>query len=303
MNSSQPLNEWLLENLTFDASLFHVGRYCGAWHATTHGLAKASFHLVMHGGCWLHLGPDIAPQRLEQGEAVFILRDLDYRLSNAADWVQALRMPRQVMQPLDETSTLDVGLVCGFFHFQSGLSHLIIDALPSWIILRRGDAGLTAAAHLFGMILEECKRQPAGSNTVLERLSQLLFIYVLRAQMNDTGALGGLANLSRHPAFCSLLQRMIEQPQRAWSLKEMAAQVGLSRSAFFKRFNELSGQTPGQVLLALRMHQACGLLKRGQTVEQTASAVGYQSTAAFTRSFSKVTGVQPGAYRRLQNAG
>jgi len=299
MNSSLPLNEWLLENLTFDASLFHVGRYCGAWHATTHGLAKASFHLVMHGGCWLHLGPDVAPQRLEQGEAVFILRDLDYRLSSAGDWNQAVQLPRQVMQPLDDAALQDVGLVCGFFHFQSGLSHLIVDALPSWIILHRGDPGLSAAGHLFELILEECKRQPAASNGVLERLSHLLFIYVLRVRISDVGPLGGLANLTRYPTFCTLLQQMIEQPQRAWPLEEMAALVGLSRSAFFKRFTELTGQTPGQVLLALRMHQACGLLKRGQTVEQTASAVGYQSTAAFTRSFSKTTGVQPGAYRRL----
>jgi AraC-like DNA-binding protein len=78
----------------------------------------------------------------------------------------------------------------------------------------------------------------------------------------------------------------------------MAACTGLSRSAFFKRFNEVARQSPGQVLLALRIRHACRLLKANNTVEQVASAVGYQSIAAFTRAFNKAVGVQPGAYRK-----
>jgi AraC-like DNA-binding protein len=299
MNSSLPLIEWLLERLTFDASLFHVGRYCGGWHATTQGLARASFHLVMHGGCWLHIEGEAEPARLERGDAAFILRDLDYRLSSAATAEQARALPRQVMQPMNEQAVEDTGLVCGFFHFHSGLSGLIVEALPRWIILRAGDPASTAAHRLFELILEECKRAPEPSAALLERLSHLLFIYVLRQQVSDNGDLGGLINLTRQPAFANLLEQLIARPQEAWSLEEMAARVGLSRSAFFKRFNELAGQSPGQVLLALRMHQACALLKSGQTVEQSASAVGYQSVAAFTRSFAKTTGVQPGAYRKL----
>lgn len=67
---------------------------------------------------------------------------------------------------------------------------------------------------------------------------------------------------------------------------------------FFKRFSELAGQSPGQVLLALRMRHASQLLQAGHTVEQVGAQVGYQSVAAFTRAFAKAVGVQPGAYRR-----
>jgi len=80
----------------------------------------------------------------------------------------------------------------------------------------------------------------------------------------------------------------------------MAACTGLSRSAFFKRFNELCGQSPGQVLLMMRMRHACELFKNDQTVADVSLAVGYQSVAAFTRAFHKVTGIQPGAYRKSQ---
>lgn len=104
--------------------------------------------------------------------------------------------------------------------------------------------------------------------------------------------------LARQPLFSSLLEQLIEHPERPWTLESMAACTGLSRSAFFKRFSEQAGQSPGHVLLALRMRHACRLLQTGHTVEQVCAAVGYQSIAAFTRAFTKAIGVQPGAYRK-----
>ncbi|MFR6799624.1 AraC family transcriptional regulator [Klebsiella pneumoniae] len=46
------------------------------------------------------------------------------------------------------------------------------------------------------------------------------------------------------------------------------------------------------------MHRACALLRADASVAEVAAAVGYQSTAAFTRAFHKATGQQPGAYRK-----
>ena len=298
MISSTPLIDWLLESLELQANLFHVGRYCGDWHASTQGLARASFHLVVQGHCWLHIEGQNQAQRLHAGDAVFLLRDLNYRLSSAEQADCAQRLPRMAMTALDSQAQDGVGLVCGFFHFKSGLSSLIIESLPDWIILRAGDPSLSAARALFELILDECQRVPAPSSALLERLSHLLFLYVLRQQVADNQNLGGLVALARHPVFSPLLDQLIEQPQQPWSLESMAACTGLSRSAFFKRFNELAGQSPGQVLLALRIRHACQLLKTHHTVEQACAAVGYQSIAAFTRAFAKAVGVQPGAYRK-----
>ncbi|MNB80602.1 HTH-type transcriptional regulator YdeO [compost metagenome] len=298
MISSSPLVDWLLESLELQASLFHVGRYCGGWHASTQGLARASFHLIVQGHCWLHIEGQDQALPLNAGDAVFVLRDLDYRLSSAEDADSAHTLPRMAMTALDSQAEDGVGLVCGFFHFKSGLSSLIIEGLPDWIVLRAGDPSLSAARALFELILEECQRVPAPSSALLERLSHLLFLYVLRQQVVVNQNLGGLVALARHPVFAPLLDQLIDQPQQPWSLESMAACTGLSRSAFFKRFNELAGQSPGQVLLALRVRHACQLLKTNNTVEQVCAAVGYQSIAAFTRAFTKAIGVQPGAFRK-----
>jgi len=298
MISSCHLVDWLLEGLELDASLFHVGRYCGGWHASTQGMGRASFHLVVQGHCWLHIDGQPEPIRLDSGDAVFLLRDLAYRLSSDADPVDACAQPRRTMQPLDLDAGDGVGLVCGFFQFQSGLSSLIVEGLADWILLRASDPAGSAARALFELILEECRRQPTPSQTLLERLTHLLFLYVLRQQANAGQSLGGLIALARQPAFAGLLERLIEDPGQSWSLESMAACTGLSRSAFFKRFNELAGQSPGQVLLALRMRHACQLLRAGNTVEQVGAQAGYQSVAAFTRAFAKAIGMQPGAYRK-----
>ncbi|AXA25319.1 AraC family transcriptional regulator [Pseudomonas putida] len=298
MISSCHLVDWLLEGLELDASLFHVGRYCGGWHASTQGMGRASFHLVVQGHCWLHIDGQPEPIRLDSGDAVFLLRDLAYRLSSDADPVDACAQPRRTMQALDLEAGDGVGLVCGFFQFQSGLSSLIVEGLADWILLRANDPAGSAARALFELILEECRRQPTPSQTLLERLTHLLFLYVLRQQANGGQSLGGLIALARQPSFAGLLERLIEDPGQSWSLESMAACTGLSRSAFFKRFNELAGQSPGQVLLALRMRHACQLLRAGNTVEQVGAQAGYQSVAAFTRAFAKAIGMQPGAYRK-----
>ncbi len=302
MNSSMSPIEWLLESLELDASLFHVGRYCGGWQASTHGLARASFHLLVQGSCWLHVD-DEAPQLLQAGDALFILRDVPYRLSGEAGPDAACAAPRVLMQALELDAEDGVGLVCGFFHFQPGLSELIVDSLPSCLLLRAGDVALSAARSLFELILAESAREQGASAGVLERLSQLLFLYVLREHGTASGELRGLLALARQPAFAGLLERLIAAPAEAWTLEQMAACVGLSRAAFAKRFHELSGQTPGQVLLGLRMREACRLLKEGQAVAEVAEAVGYQSVAAFTRAFEKSVGLLPGAYRRRRSGG
>jgi AraC family transcriptional activator of mtrCDE len=291
---TEPIN-WLLESLELDASLFHVGRYCGSWHASTNRLARASFHLVVQGRCWLHLG-EIA-QELSTGDAIFLLRDDPYCLSGHSDAAAARAAMRGELQPLSLSTGDGVGLVCGFFHFQPGLSELIIETLPRWLLLHAGDPALDAARALFKLILEECERSDPSS-VVLERLSHLLFLYVLRKQAHADTALGGLVGLARHPTFGKLLAELIAHPGRPWSLDAMASHTGQSRSAFFKRFQEIAGQSPGQVLLHLRIHEASRRLKQGVGVAEVAEHVGYRSIGAFTRAFQKVIGISPGAYRR-----
>ena len=88
-------------------------------------------------------------------------------------------------------------------------------------------------------------------------------------------------------------------PERHWTAAELAGQVGLSRSAFFKRFRDAVGESPAQYVTRWRIHVATRLLRdREASVGSVAHRVGYATEAAFSNAFKRVMGIRPGAYRR-----
>ena len=79
----------------------------------------------------------------------------------------------------------------------------------------------------------------------------------------------------------------------------LARQVGMSRSSLAERFTRLIGRPPMQYLGHWRIQVAAGMLREGtQPVARIASTVGYESEAAFSRAFHKLTGMPPVAWRR-----
>jgi len=81
-------------------------------------------------------------------------------------------------------------------------------------------------------------------------------------------------------------------------LDTMAQHCQLSKYHFSKRFKELTGYSPVQYFINLKMQHACWLLDLGQQqVKQIASAVGYDDPYYFSRLFKKVIGLSPVQYR------
>ena len=299
---SPELFHWLLQALELDASIFHVGQYCGgSWAASTSGHGRAAFHLVVHGRCWLHQ-PGAEPIELGRGDAVFMLRDTPHALSPDPRPPAAAGGPRVQMTPLTAAGAKpqpgSTGLVCGFFSFKHGVSELIVRSLPLTLLVRADEPDLAGLRSVFELILAETERDDGSSDAMIERLTSLLFSYLIRHRVTQDESPVGLFAAARRTEFVGLLQRLIEAPAHAWKLSEMARHTGMSRASFFKNFSQTAGCSPGQFLLALRMQAAGRLLGEGKNVDQVAENVGYQSTAAFSRAFKKYTGKQPGAYRR-----
>jgi AraC-like DNA-binding protein len=289
------LLHWLIDSVELDATVFHLGQYCGNWRASTAGRALASFHLVVHGRTWLHIeGHDAI--LLGARDGAFLLRDLPHFLSPDPD--PGALVTRSEMQPLGCAAPDSVGLACGFFQFRGAVSSLIVDAFPDFLILRGGDAALRAAASLFDLIMLETGSDPDAPSPLVSRLAELMLFYVLRHAACQDGALSGMFALARRPGFAVLLEQMMRDPGRDWSTEAMARSVNMSRSTFYKHFVDACGQPPAQLLLLLRMKVAAQRLGWGESVERTAQHVGYQSHAAFTRAFKKVIGQFPGAFRR-----
>ena len=77
----------------------------------------------------------------------------------------------------------------------------------------------------------------------------------------------------------------------------------MSRSAFAARFSAYVHIPPMPYLTRWRLQLAARMLESGTAnVAQAASAVGYQSEAAFNRAFKREVGEAPGGWRRAQRA-
>lgn len=289
------LIHWLIDSVQLDTTVFHLGQYCGRWKASTAGRALGSFHLILHGTCYLHIAGQ-EPVSLNARDGVFLLRDIPHFLSPDRD--PAALPPSAAMQPLSAPAPDATGLACGFFHFRGPLSALIVDSFPAYVVLRGDDKSIQSAGDIFRLILAEPPGDPDAPSPLLARLAELLFFYVIRHVARQDDIATGLLAVARRTEFTLLLDRMMREPGHDWSTENMARTAHMSRSSFYKHFSEASGQAPAQFLLLLRMKIAAQRLGGGETIERTAEHVGYSSYAAFSRAFAKVMGEPPGAFRR-----
>ena len=158
--------------------------------------------------------------------------------------------------------------------------------------------------QLIQAALDESRARRAGSEIVLARLSELLFVEVLRAHLDalPAEARGWFAGL-RDRNVGAALRLMHARPAEPWTVEGLAREVGMSRSGFAERFAHYLGVGPMHYLTRWRLQLAARLLERpGVAVVRAAERAGYESEAAFNRAFKKLTGAPPAAWRRSRGA-
>ena len=88
-------------------------------------------------------------------------------------------------------------------------------------------------------------------------------------------------------------------PAFPWTVQELAARAGMSRSIFAERFHERVGETPIAYLTRWRMTLAGEKLIQGRdSLVQIAESLGYESEHAFSTAFKRVMGSSPRRYGR-----
>lgn len=194
----------------------------------------------------------------------------------------------------DETT-----FVCGYLGCDDRPFNPILSALPQLLIVRPAGQNWDLIQSLIGMAFNEEASQQAGSETVLTKLSELMFVQALRHYMNglDEGTYGWLAGL-RDPRIGRVLQVIHDRPFEAWTLQRLATECGMSRSVLAERFVKFTGEPPLSYLTQWRMQLAAQLLQHGEKVADVADTVGYKSETAFQRAFKKSVGETPAMWRR-----
>lgn len=82
------------------------------------------------------------------------------------------------------------------------------------------------------------------------------------------------------------------------TIEDLAVQAGISRYHFCRKFKKYMGMSPMHFVTLLRIERAKSLLRSNGPVSAIAFKVGFNDLGSFIRSFKKITGQTPSAYKK-----
>jgi AraC-like DNA-binding protein len=195
----------------------------------------------------------------------------------------------------------DAEWISGEFVVERLVADPLLSVLPASIVIRDGTSAVELSRDL---ILMEVDQPKPGSRVMVSRVLDLLFIRALRTwAASDDHPQPGWLTAAMDPGLGPALSAIHQQPERDWSVDELARLAALSRSAFATRFTTLVGQPPGAYVLRQRLDHAAHLLvSTHEPVGRIAASIGYASEAAFSRAFSREYGESPRTWRANHQA-
>ena len=314
-----PLSQ-ILKTLRLEAGIFFDAEFTTPWcidsapgrddarHILPSAEHVAIYHLLVEGGCRVRLPDDAAAMELAAGDLILFPHG-DGHLLGSDVRRPALRAETLVRaSPEGGLARIVHGgggdrtrFICGYVACDSRLCRPMIGALPRML---RVPLGKSPSASWMVKTLqhaaEESRAPRAGTDAVLTKLSELLFVEALRCYLEtvpeqERSWLAGL----RDPHVSRVLGLMHAEPARQWTVNDLGSEAGLSRSALGERFALLIGEPPMQYLTRWRLALGARALKEGsEPVIHVAQQVGYESEAAFNRAFKREFGMPPATWRR-----
>jgi AraC-like DNA-binding protein len=266
------------------------------------------YHLIARGAGWGHaVGQE--PIRLREGDLIVFPQGDAHVLSSAPGMREVpdmsafarLSTTRPVVYELGGGGPERARIVCCFLGCDERPFNPLLTALPNVIHLSAASPQATTGwlGTLLSIAAKESGSERPGSENVLARLSELMFVETIRRYLEtlppaETGWLAGL----RDPVVGQALAALHGEANEQWTVDRLARTVGLSRSVLAERFTAMVGQPPMQYLTSWRMQLASRMLARGGQIAEVAAAVGYESEAAFSRAFKKLVGQAPATWRK-----
>lgn len=288
-----------LRRIPLGAEVYYVGQLCDAWHMSTPGGSDAiTFHLVCNGEAWVHMPDQDAPTKMQAGDIAFFPHDAAHAFSGQA-MIPATPFDYSQPAPLDPEAP-GAGLLCGHLKLPAHIRRLLLASFPDFMLIRpaHSPVGLVMRKLIEGMT-EEATRNELGTTAVLDRMSDILFLYIIRHTLLHEPKLSPLLAALSDSHLRSAVSAFIDNPAEVWTVERMAGLACQSRSAFAERFSQLVGMPPMEFVATWRMQLATGMLAdENANMLDIALRCGYESEAAFRKAFKRIIGIPPGHLRK-----
>lgn len=283
----------LVDGLRLRARLTYWGGVCGDWLMDHNSDTAIWFHLLSKGEGWVHAPAWQPALRLEEGDLIVFLPHAPRHVISYSPSEIPTDFSNVRATSVDEGET---GFVCGFIELGMPRSSLWT-TLFAEILIRKAQAG-EILSWLLQLIIKESITPRFGTNSIIERLCDSIFVLVLRHCIEENLVHQGVFAAMQDHRIEPALTRIHREPGRPWTLESLCSLAGLSKTAFSNRFTELVGCPPIEYVATWRMQTAAGLLREtGMTIDDVAERCGYRSVSAFSKNFKRTFGVAPGSFR------
>jgi AraC-like DNA-binding protein len=285
----------------------HVG---GRWRLRVPGSSDMTVGAMLKGSCWLSIDELAHPILIQEGDCYLLANHLGYSKSSAPDMEVADLRPtlvRSMIWPAEVVTRhvvaqhpgdCDHTMIGARFVFEERTNRLF-DLLPPIIHVRAKSDAAPVIRSLLRVLAGENAARQLGAMVTITDLARILLVQALRTYIaikdRPPGWLGALVD-AKIGAALALMHR---DSARQWTVQDLAAAVGMSRSSFALRFKTVVGQAPLDYWLRWRMHHAGHVLRNSnRTVSSVAFACGFESDNSFGKAFKRVLGCSPTSYRR-----
>ena len=292
----------ILEKVKLSSVVYFKSDFSTPWGMDVPKSPFAQFHIVTRGQCLLRTNDKQV--QLFSGDIVVFPIGTSHWLADkesserkkGQDIVAAILNGKSLF----EGDYISTTLVCGHFEFDRNIEHPFIKELPEMIHIKDSDRKeLSWLESISNLVIHEAGNETSGSNIILNKLGEVLFIHTLRAFIQKNSKKKGFLAAIQDERISKALKAIHTNPEKNWHLSSLAKIAGMSRTSFSNRFKNLIGETPLNYITNWRILQAKELLNETKkSVGEIAEKVGYQSEAAFNRVFKKRVTITPLKYRQ-----
>jgi AraC-like DNA-binding protein len=274
------------------------------WGVDSPGESGVSFVLLLRGSAILTTPGGQQSTALRGGDVFLKLDGTPYSLFDHEDStliacaeVEKQRVGNHIRIGGDGALTT---FVSGSFELDTLAARPLLRVLPSLLHLKLDQHRSLAFQSVLEMLALETEAPGLGSEAVISRLFELLFVHAVRAySMQPDGPSRGWLGAIADRNLARALEAMHGAPAQGWTVESLARTAGMSRSGFAARFKAVVGQSPLDYLTQWRMHCATRLLQnQNVALSEVSRQVGYDSVAAFNRVFRREIATTPGAFRK-----